>query len=279
LIELTPQQAALIAKNVYNVLPVSQDMEHIDLGIDDLFSIESGSRFTGKSGCIIFNSKTGFGYVAKGVSQRANEALVAIRGTALGVDWITDFDAGIDIGPSGYPVHSGFSKAYKSFRMALDAELDRLKPSSVHVVGHSLGGALATLAADHIRSRGGAVKLYTFGAPRAGTIPHANFLTGSLGEEDIYRVYHVADPVAMVPIFPFRHVAVTNNGYLLNWPGTISFDSHLMKGYVRSIGSASGWRGLRGWLRSLAGSNRRRRGWTSLMYPEAFLCCLELPYG
>jgi hypothetical protein len=41
LIELTPQQAALIAQNVYNVLPVVQDMQHVDLGIDDLFSVEN----------------------------------------------------------------------------------------------------------------------------------------------------------------------------------------------------------------------------------------------
>jgi triacylglycerol lipase len=142
LIELTPQQAALIAQNVYNVLPVVQDMKHVDLGIDDLFSVENDSRFQGRSGCIIFNS----GYVAKGLFQHANEALVAIRGTALSVDWITDCDAGIDVGPSGYPVHSGFSKSYKSFRMALDAELNRLKPLAVHVVGHSLGGALGLAA-------------------------------------------------------------------------------------------------------------------------------------
>jgi triacylglycerol lipase len=146
LIELTPQQAALIAQNVYNVLPVVQDMKHVDLGIDDLFSVENDSRFQGRSGCIIFNSQTGFGYVAKGLFQHANEALVAIRGTALSVDWITDCDAGIDVGPSGYPVHSGFSKSYKSFRMALDAELNRLKPLAVHVVGHSLGGALGLAA-------------------------------------------------------------------------------------------------------------------------------------
>jgi len=259
LIELTPQQAALIAQNVYNVLPVVQDMKHVDLGIDDLFSVENDSRFQGKSGGIIFNSQTGFGYVAGGIFQHANEALVAIRGTALSVDWITDLNAGIDIGPSGYPVHSGFSKSYKSFRTALDTELNRLKPSAVHVVGHSLGGALATLAADHIKSRGVAVKLYTFGAPRAGTIPHAYFLTGNLGEQDIYRVYHVADPVPMVPIFPFRHAAVTNNGYLLNWPGIISFDSHLMKGYVRSIGR-SDWRGLKG-LVPVAGWEQQAEAW------------------
>lgn len=101
MIELTPQQAASIAKNVYNVLPVVQDMKQVDLGIDDLFSVNTDSRFQGRSGCIIFNGDSGFGYVATGISQRVGEALVAIRGTVLNVDWITDFDAGIDIGPSG----------------------------------------------------------------------------------------------------------------------------------------------------------------------------------
>src|SRR5690625_5856226 len=66
---------------------------------------------------------------------------------------------------------------------------------TVHCIGHSLGGAIANLAADWIKkTRGGAVRLYTFGAPRVGTSWFARSMGGRVQEKYIHRVYHKTDP-------------------------------------------------------------------------------------
>lgn len=73
--------------------------------------------------------------------------------------------------------------------------------------GHSLGGAVATIAAANLRKAGFAVDIYTFGAPRAGNAAFANFVTQQAGAE--FRVTHDNDPVPRLPpiIFGYRHTS------------------------------------------------------------------------
>lgn len=75
----------------------------------------------------------------------------------------------------------------------------------VHCIGHSLGGAIANLAAEWAANTlNKKVKLYTFGSPRVGFASggFANKLTTALLPENIHRVYHNNDPVPMIPTFP-----------------------------------------------------------------------------
>ena len=76
-------------------------------------------------------------------------------------------DAGI---ATAVRVHSGFQQAYSLLRPAVLAWLSAngSKASRCVVVGHSLGGALATLCALDLLLRGFAVDLVTFGCPRVG---------------------------------------------------------------------------------------------------------------
>lgn len=72
--------------------------------------------------------------------------------------------------------------------------------------GHSLGGALATIAAGVLRSRGIRTDLYTYGAPKVGLSGLAQYLTStSLGET--FRVTHKDDPVPRLPpaLLGYRH--------------------------------------------------------------------------
>ena len=74
----------------------------------------------------------------------------------------------------------------------------------VHIVGHSLGGALATLSADWIKAEYSLpVKLYTFGSPRVGLDNFSRAATSRI--DKIYRCTHGADPVTKVPLWPFSH--------------------------------------------------------------------------
>ncbi|MFO0953379.1 MAG: lipase family protein [Isosphaeraceae bacterium] len=79
-------------------------------------------------------------------------------------DFATDVDFRMD--PERH-AHLGFSRAFDELLPALDERLERVGPKPVWLTGHSLGAALATVAAETLgRSR---VKgLYTFGSPRVG---------------------------------------------------------------------------------------------------------------
>ncbi|NJN48186.1 MAG: lipase family protein [Candidatus Competibacteraceae bacterium] len=173
---------------------------------------------------------------------------MAIRGTekSSAHDWLTNLRmAGVQ-GPSGYTVHTGFWKLASGILPQVREALRGRNPTVIHVIGHSLGGAAATLVADALHGSSVAgVKLYTFGAPRAGVELHASALTGRLGRENIFRAYHHTDPVPMVPVFPYAHVPYEEEACLLRGSGTLlSVNAHLMPTYLSSVGEQS-WRQLR----------------------------------
>ncbi|MFC4100825.1 lipase family protein [Paenibacillus xanthanilyticus] len=111
-----------------------------------------------------------FGFVIE--SDRA--AILAFRGTGSAVDWVSDLIAEqIAYKPvSGAgQTHHGFTDIYMSARKAIHELLDQLpNDKPLFVTGHSLGGALATLAALDIAANRKHKQLivYTFAAPRVG---------------------------------------------------------------------------------------------------------------
>jgi hypothetical protein len=77
----------------------------------------------------------------------------------------------------------------------------------VVVTGHSLGGAMATIAAAYLRAAGLTCDLWTFGAPRVGNGAFADFVTAQPGLEN--RATDQDDPVPRLPpLFAgFRHTS------------------------------------------------------------------------
>jgi hypothetical protein len=163
---------------------------------------------------------------------------------------LSDLNTGVRSSHTGFPVHQGFYYAFDSIIQELRQFISGLKGVSVvHCVGHSLGGAIATLAADWVRSSGAVsvVKLYTFGSPRVGLENFASRCTSKLNAVNTYRVYHKTDPVPMVPTWPFFHVPYTNTGYLLDSPLAIKpWEYHLMKHYITSAKNAGSWQKMAG---------------------------------
>ncbi|KAI8935522.1 hypothetical protein NX059_008092 [Plenodomus lindquistii] len=74
--------------------------------------------------------------------------------------------------------------------------------------GHSLGGALASLAAGELRNKGLTVDLYTYGAPKIGLEGLSRFLTSTTNGAT-YRVTHKNDPVPKLPpaLLGYRHIS------------------------------------------------------------------------
>ncbi|MFF2483370.1 lipase family protein [Paenibacillus sp. NPDC058071] len=101
-------------------------------------------------------------------------AILAFRGSGSAVDWVADFIAQQTpyrhVKNSGL-AHKGFSDIYASLRQQVLELIAKLPPDKpLFITGHSLGGALSTLAAFDIASNTSVSDpiVYTFGAPRVG---------------------------------------------------------------------------------------------------------------
>lgn len=144
-----------------------------------------------------FNVKGAQGYLLK---DSNDQHVLSFRGTEVSQpsDVLADLKAGKNIEAAGGKVHVGFK-----------GELDKLWPSiekalanvdKVYITGHSLGAAMATIAASRIQNK--VIALITFGSPRVGTSAFVNSL-----QVIHYRVQNNCDDVTKVPfrLMGFRH--------------------------------------------------------------------------
>jgi len=157
-------------------------------------------------------------------------AIVAFRGSEI---WkrnerfdpnqiIADFKTNIDIRLSdwirGGKVHSGFKAALDDVWEMMLPEIKNLEAQGIKiwVTGHSLGAALATLAADRLQDVQG---LYTFGSPRVGDEEFQ-----SRFQLKAFRVVNGNDIVTSMPAKnPYHHVGkltfIDPKGGIEDWPG------------------------------------------------------------
>lgn len=247
-LELAPKFAAELASNVY-LIKDEFTRKGFTLKYKDTFSIDSDSMVNGTTGGYIVRKKHVMAFLTVGKGKYEGQAFVAIKGTASLYDALTDLNTGVHSSHTGFPVHQGFYYALNSMLHDLKRFISGLKGVSViHCIGHSLGGAVATLAADWIRANGATstVRLYTFGSPRVGLESFSQKCTSRLVSENIYRVCHTTDPVPMVPTWPFYHVPNDNTGYIVEKPLAIKpWEYHLMKHYIESAEKASDWKQMR----------------------------------
>ena len=140
------------------------------------------------------------------VGARDDAVVVVFRGTNRPADWITNLSY---LQVEGYvgKVHRGFARALDSIWGEI---LECMRPlhdkgQKVWIAGHSLGGALATLAAKRLEPPHGPHAVYTFGQPRVGDPAFAQ----GYGQ----RLYRFVNNRDIVPNFPlpgifnrYRHV-------------------------------------------------------------------------
>lgn len=119
-------------------------------------------------------------------------------------------------------IHSGFYYAYQEIRKDIEETL--LKPAyskkPLYITGHSLGGALATVATKYTYHEGGLAACYTFGSPRVGNDDWINNI-----KTPIHRLVNAADCVTMLPpgdatitVLTFFAKLIPGAGYqMANW--------------------------------------------------------------
>jgi triacylglycerol lipase len=175
-----------------------------------------------------------FGLVAR--SPDGATAIVAIRGTKTVWEWIGDFDAAPVpwfSNPSAGLVHMGFQLTYEHICKSLRALLQGCNGvQKVFVTGHSLGGALAVLAAYDIVADilpAVHVEVYTFAGPRAGAPEFVGKFNALVPVR--YRIVNFMDAVPQVPVPPlYQHVGTATEEVLVHGgfkPLDITYAHHL----------------------------------------------------
>lgn len=101
------------------------------------------------------------------VASTSAVLLIAFRGTESLGDWLADLNAR-SITRSYGRVHRGFYHAFQDVEPQLLAAIGDIGNRSLVMTGHSLGGALATVAAAELNGRLAPSAIYTYGQPRCG---------------------------------------------------------------------------------------------------------------
>ena len=126
-------------------------------------------------------------------------AALAFRGTEADrlADIKADAKATQTTCPTGGRVHSGFKEQYDDVASRVEEllERDEVKGKPLFIAGHSLGGAVATIAARRLTAEHRVAACYTYGSPRVGTEAWVAQI-----KTPIYRIVNSADPVPIVPL-------------------------------------------------------------------------------
>lgn len=176
------------------------------------------------------------GYLA--VDHTNKLIVLAFRGSHSLSNWISNINILFKDWSlcSGCRVHAGFLESWTATRNDVAAPLKAAVAANpgypIVATGHSLGAAVATLAAAELRTQGYNVGLvstkprcptmglavqetspvltrrqYTYGSPMVGNNAFATFVTNQSGGN--YRVTHANDIVPKLPglLFGYRHVS------------------------------------------------------------------------
>ncbi|MFZ3293211.1 lipase family protein [Mycobacterium sp.] len=152
-----------------------------------------------------------FGLMGRNPTSRT--AFVSFRGTSDVGEWIADLDAV----PGDYrpidgfgQVHAGFQDVYELVRTNIATNLATATAGcdQILITGHSLGAALAVLAAPDVFRNMPPNKteprLITFAGPRAGLSDFAGKFNADI--ESCFRVVNFLDIVPYLPPAPYAHV-------------------------------------------------------------------------
>ncbi|KAJ1547539.1 hypothetical protein HK405_005593 [Cladochytrium tenue] len=180
----------------------------------DMTGVHSITPFSNSS------SATLFGYAA--VSSTQSSIIIAYRGAENIANWISTvlFDqtilpdaSGLGVS-SGVEVHQGFLDDYEALQATtrgLAKTLLAAYPSySLTLTGHSLGGAMALLAAVDLVNAGivaaSKVHVFTAGQPRVGNQAFSDYVAG-FGFSSYIRIVNQKDIVPHLPyeFLGYRH--------------------------------------------------------------------------
>jgi hypothetical protein len=174
-------------------------------------------------------------YICKHEASR--KIVVSFRGTANARDALTALNiklCGVEIdssrnwvaGRNHMKIHTGFLKQYLAIRQQLLEVLTKeqlCENDEIVITGHSLGGALANLAAIDIfhlcKATGSKVNVVTFGAPRVGNNQFVGHFQNEVLPGSSYRIFKDRDPIPQILMSP--HYSHVEKGICLDDTGNL----------------------------------------------------------
>lgn len=160
------------------------------------------------------------------VAAKENHVVLSFRGTSSGTDAL------VDLKIRKTDAFGGRGRVHRGFHHALESVWEKVKREvsgagagkKLFVCGHSLGAALAQLAAHRLDLEGFPVAgVYVFGSPRVGNREFAEAYNGRLKEKTFLHINH-KDIVTQVPptLLGFQHLGgpprVFNRGHVISMP-------------------------------------------------------------
>ena len=133
------------------------------------------------------------------VAHNGQGVIISFRGTESLGDWITNLTV-IPTTQSYGRVHKGFHAAYMIVHQEILSHLRNIDAQNrtIWITGHSLGGALASIAAAELTAAMSITGCYTFGQPRLGNRAFRDFIDTSL-DGNFFRFVNDDDVVPRIP--------------------------------------------------------------------------------
>jgi len=148
--------------------------------------------------------------VAFEVKQEGGISIIVIRGTANDANVLSDVDVRlVSDARTGIRLHKGFRDAAVTVMQIIDTT--KTLEHTVHVTGHSLGGAVAQIIGMWLHKRGKNVQIYSYGSPKVSD----QVLSG--GQPTHWRVVRRSDPIPFTPPWPYSHTGLFIDSQTLDW--------------------------------------------------------------
>ena len=155
--------------------------------------------------------------VAFEVKQINGISIIIIRGTANAENVQSDIDVRlVKDDDLGIYLHKGFRDASVSVMSNIDNTFVNnakkyMLEHTVHITGHSLGGAIAQIIGMWLHKRGKNVQIYSYGSPKVSN----QVLSG--GQPTHWRVVRRSDPIPFTPPWPYSHTGLFIDSQDLDW--------------------------------------------------------------
>jgi len=162
--------------------------------------------------------------VAFEVKQNNGISIIVIRGTANEANVLSDIDVRlVSDTRTGILLHKGFRDVAVTIMQIIDTSMTTSRgivqgqtltyplEHTVHVTGHSLGGAVAQIIGMWLHKRGKNVQIYSYGSPKVSD----QVLSG--GQPSHWRVVRRSDPIPFTPPWPYSHTGLFIDSQDLDW--------------------------------------------------------------
>ena len=162
--------------------------------------------------------------VAFEVKQEGGISIIVIRGTANEANILSDIDVRlVSDTRTGIKLHKGFRDAAVTIMQIIDTSTTTRRNTvqgntltyplehTVHVTGHSLGGAVAQIIGMWLHKRGKNVQIFSYGSPKVSS----QVLSG--GQPTHWRVVRRSDPIPFSPPWPYEHTGLFIDSQDLDW--------------------------------------------------------------